>query len=81
MCYWESTRLWICLFADLSYQVLFPMIPQICDIDRLKAGGEHWQWDPNVPFYLGVLPRRGAKGTDVKVKTIPLSSPCSESES
>ncbi|KAK1546962.1 9-cis-epoxycarotenoid dioxygenase 1 [Colletotrichum paranaense] len=49
--------------------VLFPMIPQICDIDRLKAGGEHWQWDPNVPFYLGVLPRRGAKGTDVKLTT------------
>ncbi|KAK1510212.1 9-cis-epoxycarotenoid dioxygenase 1 [Colletotrichum abscissum] len=55
--------------------VLFPMIPQICDIDRLKAGGEHWQWDPNVPFYLGVLPRRGAKGTDVKWFRAPNAFP------
>lgn len=43
------------------------MIPQVCDLDRLKAGGEHWQWDSTVPMYIGVLPRRGAKGSDVKV--------------
>ena len=43
------------------------MIPQVCDIDRLKQGGEHWQWDPNIPFYVGVLPRRGAAEHDVKV--------------
>jgi hypothetical protein len=29
-------------------------------------GGEQWQWDPTIPFYLGVLPHRGAKGSDVK---------------
>lgn len=33
----------------------------------MKAGGEHWEWNPDIPFYLGVLPRRGAKGSDVKV--------------
>jgi carotenoid cleavage dioxygenase len=33
----------------------------------MKAGGEHWQWDGDCPFYLGVLPRYGAKGSDVKV--------------
>lgn len=33
----------------------------------MKAGGEHWQWDNDVPFYVGVLPRRGASGSDVKV--------------
>jgi carotenoid cleavage dioxygenase len=33
----------------------------------MKQGGEHWQWDSNVPFYIGVLPRRGAKASDVKV--------------
>ncbi|TQN64083.1 Lignostilbene-alpha,beta-dioxygenase isozyme III, partial [Colletotrichum shisoi] len=53
-------------FAITDNWVLFPMIPQICHLERLKAGGEHWQWDPNVPFYLGVMPRRGAKGSDVK---------------
>lgn len=33
----------------------------------MKKGGEHWQWRSDIPFYLGVLPRRGAKGSDVKV--------------
>jgi len=34
----------------------------------MKAGGEHWQWNPNIPFYIGCLPRRGAKSSDVKVR-------------
>ncbi|KAJ5437919.1 uncharacterized protein N7458_008917 [Penicillium daleae] len=38
----------------------------VCDVERMKQGGEHWQWSPETPFYLGVLPRRGAKPTDVK---------------
>jgi carotenoid cleavage dioxygenase len=46
---------------------MFPMIPLNCDMERLKKGGEHWQWNPDSPLYLGVLPRKGAKGTDVKV--------------
>ncbi|KAK1598418.1 retinal pigment epithelial membrane protein-domain-containing protein [Colletotrichum navitas] len=62
-------------FAVTENWVLFPIIPQICDIQRLKAGGEHWQWDPNVPFYLGVLPRRGAKGRDVKWFRAPNAFP------
>jgi hypothetical protein len=33
----------------------------------MKNGGEHWQWDPKIPCYFGVLPRHGAKGSDVKV--------------
>jgi carotenoid cleavage dioxygenase len=51
------------------------MIPQVCDIHRLKQGGEHWQWDSNVPFYIGVLPRRGASGHDVKWFRAPNSFP------
>ncbi|KAH6999202.1 carotenoid oxygenase [Ilyonectria sp. MPI-CAGE-AT-0026] len=62
-------------FAVTENWVLFPMIPQVCDIDRLKQGGEHWQWDPKVPFYLGVLPRRGAKGDDVKWFKAPNAFP------
>ncbi|KAI1450435.1 carotenoid oxygenase [Annulohypoxylon stygium] len=62
-------------FAVTENWVLFPMIPQVCDIDRLKKGGEHWQWDPNVPFYIGVLPRRGAKGTDIKWFRAPNAFP------
>lgn len=45
------------------------MIPQLCDIERMKQGGEHWEWNPDAPFYIGVIPRRGAKSTDVKVCT------------
>lgn len=41
----------------------------------MKQGGEHWQWDPSVPFYLGVLPRRGASGSDVKWFRAPNAFP------
>ncbi|KAF2219597.1 carotenoid oxygenase [Elsinoe ampelina] len=53
-------------FAVTDNWIIFPCIPQTCDLERMKAGGEHWQWNPDVPFYIGVLPRRGAKGEDVK---------------
>jgi carotenoid cleavage dioxygenase-like enzyme len=53
--------------AKLNFKIIFPLIPLLCDIERMKNGGEQWQWDPTIPFYLGVLPRRGAKGSDVKM--------------
>ncbi|KAJ4352936.1 hypothetical protein N0V95_003789 [Ascochyta clinopodiicola] len=62
-------------FAFTKNWVLFPMIPQICDMERMKQGGEHWQWDPEVPFYIGVLPRHGATGSDVKWFRAPNAFP------
>ncbi|TKX20865.1 putative retinal pigment epithelial membrane protein 4 [Elsinoe australis] len=53
-------------FAVTENWVIFPLIPLTCDLDRLKAGGDHWQLTPEIPFYIGVLPRRGASGSDVK---------------
>lgn len=53
-------------FAVTENYVLFPLIPQTCDIERMKQGGEHWQWNSEIPFYIGVLPRRGAHGSDIK---------------
>ncbi|KAK3380814.1 carotenoid oxygenase [Podospora didyma] len=53
-------------FAVTENWVVFPMIPQVCDLERLKQGGEHWQWSPETPFYVGVLPRMGAKASDVR---------------
>ncbi|GKZ80023.1 hypothetical protein AnigIFM56816_004234 [Aspergillus niger] len=53
-------------FAVTENWVIFPIIPQLCDIERMKQGGEHWQWSPETPLYLGVIPRRGAKTADVK---------------
>ncbi len=55
-------------FAVTENWVVFPIIPQVCDLERMKQGGEHWQWSPETPFYVGVLPRRGAKPGDVKVR-------------
>ncbi|KAM7212206.1 carotenoid oxygenase [Rhypophila decipiens] len=53
-------------FAVTANHVVFPIMPQVCDIDRLKAGGEHWQWSPETPFYIGVMPRVGATAGSVK---------------
>ncbi|KAI9925246.1 transcriptional regulatory protein rco1 [Aspergillus wentii] len=53
-------------FAVTENWVLFPLIPQLCDIERMKKGGEHWEWSPSTPFYIGVIPRYGAKASDVK---------------
>jgi hypothetical protein len=44
------------------------MIPLICSVERMKAGGDHFAFDPEVPCHFGVLPRYGAKGEDVKVR-------------
>jgi carotenoid cleavage dioxygenase-like enzyme len=41
----------------------------------MKQGGEHWQWNPGIPFYLGVLPRRGASGSDIKWFRAPNAFP------
>jgi carotenoid cleavage dioxygenase len=32
----------------------------------MKQGGEHWQWSPETPFYVGVIPRYGATSSSVK---------------
>ncbi|GAM39443.1 hypothetical protein TCE0_034f10996 [Talaromyces pinophilus] len=75
-----ETREMICFGYEAKGEVtenyvLFPVIPQLCDIERLKAQGEHWQWSPETPFYLGVLPRNGAKSSDIKWLTYKTSFP------
>lgn len=34
-------------------------MPNAADLDRIKAGGPHWQWDPSKETCLGVMPRYG----------------------
>jgi carotenoid cleavage dioxygenase len=53
-------------FGVTNNYVILPIIPLLSDIERMKAGGEHWQWENDIPMYIGVLPRRKAKGSDVK---------------
>ncbi|KAJ6145039.1 Carotenoid oxygenase [Penicillium chermesinum] len=62
-------------FAVTQNWVLFPVMPQLCDLERMKQGGEHWQWSPETPFYIGVIPRYGAKSSDVKWFTYKNSFP------
>ncbi|GLA51273.1 hypothetical protein AnigIFM63604_007625 [Aspergillus niger] len=58
-----------------DFAVLFPLIPHTCDLERMKAGGEHWQWTPDIPLYIGVLPRRGAQSSDIKWFRAPNAFP------
>jgi len=41
----------------------------------MEQDGDHWQWDYDVSFYLGDLPRRGASGGDVKWLRAPNAFP------
>ncbi|MFF4630086.1 carotenoid oxygenase family protein [Streptomyces griseorubiginosus] len=45
-------------FAVTENHVVFPVVPLVSDLKRLKAGLPHFAWDPSIPVYLGVLPRR-----------------------
>lgn len=39
--------------------VIFPIMPLTSDVDRLKAGAPHFQWEPTLDIVFGVLPRDG----------------------
>ncbi|WP_433920428.1 carotenoid oxygenase family protein [Streptomyces canus] len=46
-------------FVVTQDYVIFPVMPNAADLDRIKAGGPHWQWDPSKETCLGVMPRYG----------------------
>ena len=46
-------------FAVTERHIVFPVFPTTTDLDRLKAGGPHWAWDPGKPTFIGILPRDG----------------------
>ncbi|KAJ5317838.1 Carotenoid oxygenase [Penicillium antarcticum] len=62
---------------DICYYTIGPDVTEnwLCDLERMKQGGEHWQWSPETPFYIGVIPRHGAKTSDVKWFTYKNSFP------
>ncbi|QQN37403.1 carotenoid oxygenase family protein (plasmid) [Rahnella aceris] len=47
-------------FAVTANHVIFPLIPLTADIERMKQGGQHFQWQPDLPQLFGVLPRNGS---------------------
>lgn len=46
-------------FALTRDYVVFPVCPTIADLDRMKAGGAHWEWDGSKDTCVAVLPRNG----------------------
>jgi carotenoid cleavage dioxygenase-like enzyme len=46
-------------FTITEHYALFPVYPTTADLDRLKAGGEHWHHHPQLESWLGVMPRYG----------------------
>jgi carotenoid cleavage dioxygenase len=45
--------------------VILPVMPLTSDLDRMKTGGMHFQWQPDLDIVFGVLPRRGGR-SDVR---------------
>ena len=45
-------------FAVTANHIVFPVVPLVSDLQRLKNGYPHFAWDPSLPMYLGVLARR-----------------------
>jgi carotenoid cleavage dioxygenase-like enzyme len=46
-------------FAITEHHALFPLYPTTADIDRLKAGGDHWHHELERESWLGIMPRDG----------------------
>jgi len=42
-----------------NYLVL-PFIPLTVDVQRMRAGGQHFQWQPDLPQLFAVIPRKGS---------------------
>jgi carotenoid cleavage dioxygenase len=47
-------------FAVTRDYVIFPIYPATSDLDRLKAGGDHWVWDSSKDTYVGIMRRDGS---------------------
>lgn len=48
--------------ATENYTIL-PLMPITSDLDRLRSGGPHFVYDPDMPQIFGVLPRYGDAGS------------------
>lgn len=57
-------------FAVTENYVIFPLMPLTVDLERLKKGGKHFQWQPGLDQLFGVL-RRDGDGRDVRWFTAP----------
>ncbi len=46
-------------FVITEKYAIWPIFPTLTDLDRLKAGGAHWAHHPDLPSYIGIMPRYG----------------------
>jgi carotenoid cleavage dioxygenase len=46
--------------AATEHYTIFPIMPYSSDVERLKRGGEHFQYEPEMDQIFGVIPRHGA---------------------
>ncbi|KGF80962.1 dioxygenase [Massilia sp. JS1662] len=60
-------------FAVTENFVIFPVIPLTVDVERMKAGGRHFEWQPDLPQLFGVMPRNGG-ANDVRWFKGPVNS-------
>jgi len=47
-------------FIMTKEHAVFPVFPTIAELDRIKAGGPHWAWDPAQDTFIGIMPRDGS---------------------
>ncbi|MFJ2689109.1 carotenoid oxygenase family protein [Pseudomonas sp. NPDC087336] len=47
-------------FAVTEHYVVFPLIPLTVDVERMKRGGQHFEWQPDLPQLFAIVPRGGA---------------------
>ena len=47
-------------FQVTREHVIFPLQPISADLDRLKAGGAHWVWEPSQGSQVAIMPRDGS---------------------
>jgi len=46
-------------FVVTKEHVVFPGFPIVADLERMKAGGDHWGWDATKESFIGIMPRNG----------------------
>ena len=46
-------------FAITEHYAIFPIFPTTADLERLKAGGEHWAHEQERESWVGIMPRYG----------------------
>jgi carotenoid cleavage dioxygenase len=57
-------------FAVTENYVIFPLMPLTADLQRIKNGGRHFEWQPGLDQLFGVLPRTG-EARDIRWFTAP----------